>query len=526
LLRSLSYGLDNSQTPPGGWVAWGLGLALGWGLSNLATGDVTSGAGIKKGGATPALLGIYLILSLAWFAFSAPAVIARWTAGSYPMLVIITSLFSCGWILLALLRPRWIEKIGQGALLLWNILFTVSLTATLLAQRVAFPPAPDSAPVVVTAPGWFPQILLVCMLLLFPVIFFDMRLFINQIRQAAPAPRDLLPGILLGSFILLVLVFANIFTNVWGYIEPLSTPFRNTFWLTFFLMTGMISLLAWRAQKPEPDSEEEAFGSSPWGWAILLAAIFGLSVFRALPGPRIQVDATQRTSLLVMTFNIQQANDGLGEKSYDRQLAIIRRVSPDILALQESDSTRISLNNNDYVRYFAENLGYYSYYGPTTVTGTFGTAILSKLPLLNPRVVFVYSDTDEIGMTEAEVEAGGRRLTIYDVHPDGSEAVKLGFVKTLLERSKDKPDVIALGDYNLDDTKAAYKLINGVYANAWASVYPSRISADGVNMSGDNRIDHIFISPTLRVRNPIYVLPPASASDHPVHWAEIYWDQP
>ena len=36
-----------------------------------------------------------------------------------------------------------------------------------------------------------------------------------------------------------------------------------------------------------------------------------------------------------MTYNIQEANDGFGERSYDRQLALIQKVSPDILALQE-----------------------------------------------------------------------------------------------------------------------------------------------------------------------------------------------
>jgi len=63
-----------------------------------------------------------------------------------------------------------------------------------------------------------------------------------------------------------------------------------------------------------------------------------------------------------------------------------------------------------------------------------------------------------------------------------------------------------------------------VYTNAWTSVYPSKIGADGTDMSGENRIDHIFFSPDLHARNPIYVLPPASATDHPVHWTEIFWE--
>jgi len=55
--------------------------------------------------------------------------------------------------------------------------------------------------------------------------------------------------------------------------------------------------------------------------------------------------------------------------------------------------------------------------------------------------------------------------------------------------------VIALGDYNLSEDEQAYQIIDAVFTNAWTSVYPSKISADGTDMSGEDRIDHIFISP-------------------------------
>lgn len=526
LLRTLDYGLDYSLVPAGGWLGWGLGLILGWLLTQLDPGDQAARTEKKNGSITPAILGLFLILTLVWFAFSAPSVIARWTAGNYTMIVITISLFTVGWVLLSLSRPQMFERISPSGLLLWNLLFTLCLTATILAHRVPFPPTPDSAPVIVTTPNWLQQVPLILMLLLFPVIFLDMRLFLNQIWQADPAPRNLVPGILLGSTVLILLIFTHIFTNVWGYVKPVSLPFRNMFWLPYFLMTGIITLIIWRTKRVELGSEQNTVGTFHWGWAVLLGTIFIGSAVRALPTERVKVNATDRSSLVVMTFNTQQSNDDFGEKSFDRQLALIRRASPDILSLQETDSTRISLNNNDYVRYYAEKLGYYSYYGPTTVTGTYGTAILSKYPLLNTRTVFTYSDQDEIGVAEAEIEVNGHRFTIYNVHPDGSDTAMLTFAKTLLERSKENPYVIALGDYNLRDYEEAYKLIDSVYTNAWASVYPSKISSDGVDMSGEDRIDHIFVSSGLGVRNPIYVLPPESATDHAVHWAEIFWENP
>jgi endonuclease/exonuclease/phosphatase family metal-dependent hydrolase len=521
LLRTLNFSIDYSLTPAGSWAGWGLGALFGFLLTQLDW--MQESAPQKKNyGLTGALLGIFLILTLVYFVFSAPAVIARWTEGNYAFIVITVSLLAVSWAWLSFVQPRLLERLTQTGLVLWNLLFTLCLVGTILVHRVPFPPTPDSPAVVVGPPNWLQHIPLVLMLLLFPVIFVDMSLFVNRIRQSNPAPRDLVPGMLLGSTALVVLVFINIFTNVWGYIAPFSTVFRNMFWLPYLLAAGTISLLIGIKNRIESDSAL-ARSRVHWGWTVLLGMIFLGTGAGALQIGRAQLAETAKSSLRVMTYNIQAANDASGERSYERQLALIRQVSPDILAMQETDTARISLNNNDYALYYASKLGYYSYYGPTTVTGTFGTAILSKYPLLNTRSVFTYSDKDEIGTAEAEIEVAGRRFTIYDVHPDGSDTAKLVWAKTLLQRSNGKSYVITLGDTNSPDDTEVYRLIVSVYPNAWMSVYPSKISADGMDMFGRNRIDHIFVSPSLGVRNPTYILPPASATDHPVHWTDIFW---
>ena len=102
----------------------------------------------------------------------------------------------------------------------------------------------------------------------------------------------------------------------------------------------------------------------------------------------------------------------------------------------------------------------------------------------------------------------------------------MSFARTLIDISKDSEYVIALGDYNLRDYEEAYKLIDSVYTNVWTSIYPDKISADGVDMSGENRIDHIFISPNLWAVNPVFLQTPDSATDHAVHWTELTWVEP
>jgi len=522
-LRTVNYSLDYSLTPAGSWLGWGFGILSGYLLTRLDW-DRELNRGRLKGGLALGILGIFLVLSMVYFAFSAPAVIARWTEGNYTSIVAAVSLLSAGWCALVFAKPEWGERLTGRWLLIWNLLFTLSLTGTILAHRVPFSRTPESPAVVVSAPTWIGQIPLALMLLLFPVIFVDMSIFFKRVQGAYPSPRNLVSGMLLGSLVLVLLVFMQIFSNVWGYVEPVSPWFRNKFWLPYLLMAGIVTLLIGGKSQVQGKTGENSFGSLSWGWVVLLGALFLGTVVSAVLTSRVQNFDADKSSLLVMTYNIQQANDDFGERSYERQLALIRQVSPDILALQESDSTRVSLNNNDYARYYAGKLGYYSYFGPKTVTGTYGTTLLSKYPLENTRTIFTFSDQDEIGTTVVEIEVGGRQFTIYDVHPDGSDTAKLVFAQTLLERSKDKVNVIALGDYNLRDYEEAYQLIDSVYTNAWTSVYPSEISPDGTDMSGDNRIDHIFFSPSLGVRDPVYILPPDSATDHPVHWAEIFWE--
>jgi len=48
-----------------------------------------------------------------------------------------------------------------------------------------------------------------------------------------------------------------------------------------------------------------------------------------------------------------------------------------LIGLQESDTNRISGGNSDIVRYFADRLDLYAYYGPKVVPGTFGIALLA-----------------------------------------------------------------------------------------------------------------------------------------------------
>ena len=450
-----------------------------------------------------------LVLTVLLFSFSAPSVIARWVEGNYALIISAVSLLSLAYAAVAFLRPVWIAAVVAKKTLLWggNLLFTLAMLSMILAHRVAFPASPEVPVVIVTPPTFLQQIPLVLTLLFFPILFADVAVFMQAARKKKDSSFTL--GILTGALAMVIALFMLIFTNIWGYVEPVSPIFRNQFYLPFLLLTAAVTVMV-LLRKPAT-KEAKAFESSTVPSYLLagLAVCFVITAFFAFWTTRTPQMPVEKTSLTVMTYNIQLANDEDGRKSYLRQLEIIREIGPDILALQESDSARIGLNNNDYVRYYASQLGYYSYFGPTTSTGTYGTALLSRYPLDNVHVVFSYSDKDEIGTTVAEIVVDGKRFTIFNVHPDGTDTAMLAFADTLLAQSAGLENVIALGDYNLRHTEEAYQRIAAVYHHEPGS---------------EGHIDHIFLSHDLQMEEHTYIPAPESATDHPLLFATITWE--
>jgi len=382
MLRTVNFGVDYSLMPYGGWLGVALGIGLLVALPDVGIRQPATLPGGSPFGVKAAALGSVVVVALGWFAFAAPAVIARWTDGPYVLIVTLVALGCALWG--GVVAPR--LRLSGGVLVAWNLLFALTLTATILVHRVPFPVTPNDPPVVVTPPSAVQHIPLILTLLLFPVLFEDFARFGESLSVAATAPRAVLPGLLWGLVFTMILVFVQVFTNVWGYVEPVSTPFRNQFWLPYAALALALTIAVARVATPETARRTTcSWGDRALSLAVLLVTVWGLS-----RGQRLAAHDELPVSLWVMTYNIQAGNNLAGERDFDAQLALIREIRPDILALQESDTTRLSLNNNDLVRYFADQLGYYAYYGPTTVAGTFGTALLSRFPIRNPRVIYAH----------------------------------------------------------------------------------------------------------------------------------------
>ncbi len=514
-LRSANSSLDLSESGMFQVIGWLLGILAGsllWRADLAPAGDRPSNGTASGGRMTGLSIGMASVILLIYFAFASPAVIARWTGFSYPailgMLTVALTVFG---ILFG--SERFSGWLTRRLILGWNILFIIMLVLTILPHQVTFPSARDAYPIDVPAVSPLTAIFPFLMLVLSPILFIDFMLFVREISLEKPSLHQIGGSFAVAALFFLVIVFFHVFTTIYDYVPVLGPSFRDRFWFVYLLAglgLGLPLLLVRKGSftlgKPEVASP---FMPLTLGALALLSVIaLYLTAARPVPPP-------SRTQLKIMTYNIQQGFDKRGNKNLEGQLAVIREVDPDILGLQESDTARIANGNVDAVRYFADSLDMYSYYGPTTTTGTFGIALLSKYPIQNPSTFFMYSTGEQTATIHAEIVKDGKTYQIFVTHLGNGGPVFQ--VEDVLTRIQGLENVIAMGDFNLRPTTEQYILITQTLADSWLLEGPNWKALPG--FSNEDRIDYIFVSPELTVFSSGYYM--SSTSDHPYMYTAI-----
>lgn len=467
-------------------------------------------------------LGLMSIITLSFFALISPTVISRWTEGDYITITITIAAILALTIFILTFKSEILSKLNSRILWIWNLVYVVSLVLTIAVHTFPFPTSPSSDPAIISRPiGWWYYIPLVAMIASLPIIFIDFALLSREMINKHPKPSKLGGGFAIGGLFFVLVMFMLIFTNVWGYIDPISQLFRNLFWLPFLLIGIVIPIMGKAIFKKNALQFKSLFTDfydklkiGVFIGVLIIGTSISVTVWELRP--KIQ-DTSGITSITVMTYNIQQGVNINGEKNYDSQLAIIQAVNPDIIGLQECDTARMTHGSSDVVRYFANRLNYYSFYGPRTVTGTYGTAVLSRFPIISTKTFFTYSNVDEIGTTEVQIRVGATVFNVYVNHPAGSDDAFLAHMQTLMDQIGVKTNVISMGDFNTEPDSIYYNMSVAVLKDAWVNASSSGV--DGASFDLSERIDHIFVSHSFIVTETRYLNYPAS--DHPALWTEL-----
>jgi endonuclease/exonuclease/phosphatase family metal-dependent hydrolase len=447
---------------------------------------------------TGLVLGQIAALTLLYFAFTSPNVIARWADANY---LLILGVVLCA-LIVFVLGFKWFLRLSRSVILAWNIVFVMALSATLLAYQINFPVDPSGYPLPApTAPAWA-SITLILTCLLFPVILLDLTLYSRELIARRPSIRALGGAFTLSALFLLIMIFAQVFTTVYDYIPVIGPLFRDRFWLVFCIAGIVMLLPLWLVRhdgsRVANDSVKLPAGLVTFAGVVAFLGVLQLSSSQART-------PTTPTSLRVLTYNIQQGYDANGQLNYRGQLELLKNQQPDIIGLQETDTNRIAGGNSDLVRYFADNLGYYSYYGPKTVVGTFGIALLSRYPIENPRTVYLYSEGEQTAAIIAQIN--GYNVVVAHLGNDGPIVQQ----QNLLQEIDGLSPVMVMGDFNFAPDTEQYRLTRAKLDDAWLLRWPQDDAYDN--------IDHLFVTPGITVKEATYLTTPDS--DHPAQLVEI-----
>ena len=521
LFRTINSSIDISQYRFGQIIGWILGIIasvilLGYFFKEKEI-EVQDEEILPKASFWKILglsIGIFSIFVVIWFVFMSPTVITRWTEGDYIGILFGILVMIGISITIKLWRPELINKIKTWVLWVWNGLFCISLTLTVLVHQLKFPDDHSLYPIVAPQTAWFHQIPLALMIISSPIIYLDFLYLTREIVSTKPSTRKLGGAFLIGGLYIVIMLFFQILPNIWGYLEPISPGFRDKFWLAFLLPSLIIGLaiILVKQSTLKLAQIKKSFNSK-----ILTIVVFGMILVGTLVGafvtaPKPDYSATGKTSLIIMTYNIQQGVNITGDRNYDGQLELIRKINPDILGLQECDPTRISGGNLDVVRYFASKLNMYSYYGPKTVTNTYGCAILSKFPISNTESFFMFSDQEQIGSAEAQITIGTSIFNVFVNHPAGDEPITTVYQQQeMLTRINGLSNVIFMGDFNFRPYDQEYNItLAAGLEDSWVLRWGT---------PAEDRIDHIFLSAGKTILGAQYI--EEGPSDHPAYWIEM-----
>ncbi len=511
LLRSLGAGSDLSLIFP--WLSWLLTIALLAIIILLVRAEASEAIPAGKtslsfGSITALCLGVMSALAVLYFGFASPTVLARWTGLDYRLVIIVLSLALILYVLIfSGGSHRWLSK---PLVLAWNALFLLAGTIAILSNQVSFPTTSSAFPVDQPVLSLWQQIPFFLMLLLCPITLLDSHLFVRELTGHNPSPRALAGGFSIAALFFLVIILAQVFTTVYDYIPVAGPWFRDRFWLVFFIAGMGMGLPVLAVRLKGGHRSTPMTGKIP---LVGLSAALIISVAWVIVSQPVPTTLAESSRLRVLTYNIQQGYSADGRRAYSDQLVVIRGLNPDLVGLQELDIARFSGGNADIVRTFSEGLGMYAYYGPRTVTGTFGIALLSRYQLENSRTFFMYSEGEQTAALQADITVEGKQYEILVTHlGNGGPIIQQ---QQVLSRLAGLQNVIAMGDFNFDQTSEQYKLTTQTLEDAWVSAGSPPTA--GLDMG--HLIDHIFVSPRMVVQAAQYIASPAS--DHPALLVEI-----
>lgn len=228
----------------------------------------------------------------------------------------------------------------------------------------------------------------------------------------------------------------------------------------------------------------------------------------------------KNNELKVLTYNIHHANPPSKKEviDIDAIVNVIHKESPDVIALQELDKYTMRSGQIDQAAIIAKKTGmYYHFFKAINYQGgEYGIAILSKLPIKNPKQILLpkvneKAETRTLGYVELQ-HPNGQRIIFACTHLCvESEESRLLQVKAILdELSLIKIPIVLCGDLNAVQGSRSINLLQQQFTNSCTNNCGFTVPADIPRRN----IDFILTKNTNWVVKNYYVVDEDYASDH------------
>jgi len=208
----------------------------------------------------------------------------------------------------------------------------------------------------------------------------------------------------------------------------------------------------------------------------ILAQLFGLLVYLAIPlyissdlcilNNEYAHGFNSSKNLKVMTYNIRGARTDDGEIKLDTIIREIKKLDPDILALQEVDYHLPRSHFENQVEIIGKKLEMNYLYVPNLnfVIGSYGNAILSKFPIMEYEYFQLPSKSESRGLVRAQINTGIQNIDVYATHlglPYTERVDQVASLNTLI--SNGPMPKLLLGDFNTKPTEIPIQSLRSVF---------------------------------------------------------------
>lgn len=237
----------------------------------------------------------------------------------------------------------------------------------------------------------------------------------------------------------------------------------------------------------------------------------------------------------LLTYNVHACVGVDGKLDVDRVAEAIALCKPDIVALQELDVGRRRTGKVDQAHAIAERLGMRFHFNAAinVAEERYGDAILTPLSMRLVRAAPLptlpeFTVLEPRGAVWVEIEVEGVKLQVINTHLGLVPREQRVQVADLLgERwlSDDRcvDPVILCGDFNAPSRTRPYQALSGALRDAQRALKPRRTQATFPSQAPFLRIDHLFVSPGVKVLDVQAADGPIMrvASDHRPLWLDF-----